>query len=316
MSVRFFEIPAFAKINLSLRVTGRRPDGYHELDTVFQNVDLADRLRISVDDSDNIELRVEHDNDPMFRIPDDDSNLVVSAARGFVERWARGRGVSIVLEKRIPVGSGLGGGSSDAASTLLCLRALLRPELVDDDLYELAAELGSDVPFFLVGGTARGTGRGDVVRPMVPIEPTELVLAVAPCPVSTAKVFDEYARRTSPNPTSIETGAAAESIPRTGSADQSISAPTFDALVTGNDLQSVAFDLYETVAHVYTAFQQSQFHSVQLSGSGGCVFGRFPVASGEQAFADWKASLPADTRVYRVRTLTADEVREHLKLST
>ncbi len=152
---------AHAKINLSLEVLGRRPDGYHEVVTVLHTVSLADRLTFQPADS----LAVHCD------IPDlsQEQNLVWQAARLLQrETSASSKGVAITLEKHIPPASGLGGGSSDAAATLIGLNAMWGLDLSAATQWKLAAKLGSDVPFFTKGGCALGTGRGEVVTPLPP----------------------------------------------------------------------------------------------------------------------------------------------------
>src|SRR6266568_3445478 len=149
------QVLAHAKINWSLRITGRRADGYHDLETLFQTISLHDTLTITP--SERLTLTCD---DPT--IPVDDTNLVLRAAK-----LAAAPPVAIHLEKRIPAGGGLGGGSSDAAATLVALGA---PSA------ELALQLGSDVPFFLVGGTAYATGRGEVLTPLRRAAPIPLLL--------------------------------------------------------------------------------------------------------------------------------------------
>lgn len=150
------ETLARAKINLGLEVTGRRPDGYHDVVTILQEIDLADRLTFRP--SDNLRLRVD--------VPQlaDEANLVLRAAQLLREISQCDRGVEITLEKRIPVAAGLGGGSSDAAATLLALNQLWGLRLSESDLEALAGRLGSDVGFFIRGGTQLATGRGEVLE--------------------------------------------------------------------------------------------------------------------------------------------------------
>ena len=152
-------LSAAAKINLALEVLGRREDGYHEVATVMQAVDLSDRLVI--EDAEVLELRVSAPD-----VPSDGSNLVARAARALREAASVSRGARFTLVKRIPVAAGLGGGSADAAATLMGLSRLWRLGWPRARLAELAATLGTDVPFFLRGGAALGTGRGERVEPV------------------------------------------------------------------------------------------------------------------------------------------------------
>ena len=146
-----------AKLNLGLAVTGKRPDGFHGIRTVFQAIDLEDRLHVRERAGSELRLRVTGPDD----VPADPSNLVLRAAEALRRERAPGKGAEFHLEKRIPAGAGLGGGSSDAAAALLALERLWGLDPDPEHLRGLAAGLGSDVPFFLLGGTCRGEGRGE-----------------------------------------------------------------------------------------------------------------------------------------------------------
>ncbi len=171
------EVHAHAKINWSLRITGKRADGFHDLETVFQTIALHDTLIFR--ESNELTLRCD---DPS--IPIDETNLVLRAAR------ALGKTAAIELRKRIPAGGGLGGGSSDAAATL---RALGGDR---EDLPQLALSLGSDVPFFLLGGTAYATGRGEILVPLPPIHASLLLVL----PEERVLTRDAFARITRYSP--------------------------------------------------------------------------------------------------------------------
>jgi 4-diphosphocytidyl-2-C-methyl-D-erythritol kinase len=148
-------LPSFAKINLSLRILGRRPDGYHEIDTVLQTVSLHDDLIFSSRTDDLVVLKCDS-----REIPTDNSNLVMRAALALRESGKDLPGVDIALTKRIPAKGGLGGGSSNAAVALLALKHLWKIDLDKNQLLRIAGSLGSDVPFFLMGGLAHGVGTG------------------------------------------------------------------------------------------------------------------------------------------------------------
>jgi len=180
-----------AKINLFLEIIDRRPDGYHELDTVLLTVGLQDSLRIIVADE-GVALEVAGAD-----LPAGPENLVHRAATAFLSAFEVHRGVRILLTKRIPVEARLGGGSSDAAGTLRGLRDLFRPDLDPAALVPLAADLGMDVPFFLEGGAARGTGRGEVIEPLPAPQSFWLVLFFPEFGLSTPAV---YARAEVPGP--------------------------------------------------------------------------------------------------------------------
>jgi len=191
-------LEAPAKINLYLEVVGRRPDGYHEIVTVLQTLALADHVelrrrardaRLPADTPDvRLQLRLPEGSRP---VPADASNLAVSAAAAWLT--AAGRtgavGLDLLLDKRIPAGAGLGGGSSDAATVLLGLQQLLAPGLDAARLHAVAAALGSDVPFFLTGGTALATGRGERVVPLPAPAALELELLVPDFGLPTPEVY-------------------------------------------------------------------------------------------------------------------------------
>jgi len=174
------QLTAHAKINWSLRVTGKRADGYHDIETLFQTISLHDTL--TIEPSDKLELTC---SDPS--IPTDDTNLVIRAAK------AAGLTARIHLEKRIPAGGGLGGGSSDAAAVLA---------FADQFDPDVALSLGSDVPFFIHGGTKYATGRGEILRPLPSVAPVPLILLFPEDRVLTAQAY-AMVRRFSP-PLGIE----------------------------------------------------------------------------------------------------------------
>ena len=171
---------AYAKINWALRVTGKRPDGFHNLETLFQTISLHDEL--TFERADRLSLTCD---DPT--IPTDETNLVMRAARALGSPP-----MAMHIEKRIPAGGGLGGGSSNAASTLMVLSSMI-PRLAAqwEKLPDVARTIGSDVPFFLVGGTAYATGRGDVLTPLDPIKPIPLLLLMPTSRVLTKDAFAE-----------------------------------------------------------------------------------------------------------------------------
>jgi 4-diphosphocytidyl-2-C-methyl-D-erythritol kinase len=180
---RGVRVPSFAKVNLGLEVLGARSDGYHELRTIFQSIDLHDDVVLRPSPRE-IVVRCRH---PL--VPSDEKNLAFRAARD-LSRFARiDTGVSIEIEKRIPVGGGLGGGSSNAAAVLMALDKLWKLGLGPAGLHPIARRLGADVPYFLYGGTALGLARGDEVFPLEKQVRAQIVIVDARIPVSTAAVF-------------------------------------------------------------------------------------------------------------------------------
>ena len=169
-----------AKINWTLDVLGRRDDGYHEVRTLLQTIALSDT--VTVTPADGLELELSGSVETL-RKETSESNLAYRAAQLLLDEYRAGAGALIKLEKRIPVAAGLGGGSSNAAATLRALRSLWRPSVTNDDLAAMAAKLGSDVPFFLTGGTALGSGRGDEVSLLPDALPQRLVVAWPDLPV-------------------------------------------------------------------------------------------------------------------------------------
>lgn len=183
MSAPAVFIPAWAKINLTLAVLGKREDGYHALVSVMQTISLSDTLRIQVTDDDRITCAVDA---PSLR---NDDNLAMRAARLLRNEGYLTHGAVIELRKEIPAQGGLGGGSSDAAAVLIALNRLCALGLSQTRLEELAARLGSDIPFFIHSGTALIEGRGELVTPLPDCEPLWLLIAHPPVSISTAAVF-------------------------------------------------------------------------------------------------------------------------------
>ncbi len=184
-------VAAPAKINLHLEILGRRRDGYHELRTLFQSINLFDRLWAETAPPGEFELEV----DPAGVVDADGDNLVLRAARALVEATGVRAGARLRLEKKIPVCGGLGGGSADAAAALVLLDRLWGCGLEEMGLHRLAVGLGSDVPFFLHGGLALGIGRGDEVFPLPDQEPLAVVVAAPNLGVSSAEAYDRFGSR-------------------------------------------------------------------------------------------------------------------------
>jgi 4-diphosphocytidyl-2C-methyl-D-erythritol kinase len=264
---------AFAKTNRFLRVRGERADGYHELETVFQSIDLTDEIEVS--GADAIEL---HCDDPA--LPAGPANLVHRAASRLAEESGTRSGARIRLTKRIPSGAGLGGGSSDAAIALVLLSRLWQLGAGPAELSRIAADIGSDVPFFLVGGTAKGTGRGEILSPL-PDEPDRrLVVVVPPFPISTASVYARW---------KIGESRAA-GIGYFGT----------------NDLASAVLQTEPEMAR-YLEIVAKSFPDCQISGSGSSIAAAVPEDS-ESGLDRVKEALP-DAKVFLSRTVARAEYR-------
>lgn len=189
MTALRLDIPA--KINLHLEVLGRRPDGYHEVRTLLQSIDLRDRVIVRPAPAGRLALEVE----PHGIVVTGDDNLVMRAARRLWEAVDDRPGAHIRLVKRIPVAAGLGGGSADAAATLVLLARLWSLDLDRGRLFDVASSLGSDVPFFLVGGLCVGVGRGDEVTALPDLRTREVVVVVPPVQVPTREVYGRFESR-------------------------------------------------------------------------------------------------------------------------
>ena len=259
-------VKAPAKINLTLRVLGKRPDGYHELESIMQMLTLADLL--TIESADELTFTC---SDPAL---ENEENLVVRAARLLQPRNAIPRGARIHLEKRIPAQAGLGGGSSDAAATLLALNQLWEIRLPLDELDGMARALGADVPFFLYTPTAIARGRGDDLTPLPHETICHVVLAKPHAGLSTAAVYAALRARPyhpqRPHPPLPETRAMATALMKGNVA------AVAGALV--NDLERPALTQLPELSRIRERMLQLGALSVLLCGSGSAMFGICPNA--------------------------------------
>lgn len=252
-------VRAHAKINLDLRILGRRRDGFHELRTVFQSIDLHDTLTVLARPG-PFALRCRD-----RAVPTDATNLIWRAAAAAAAVTGRGplRELAVTLDKRIPMDAGLGGGSADAAAML---RALGRfwPDLTPEAQRDLAVDLGADVAFFLLGGTALGLGRGEQLFPLVDLPMHWIVLLVPAFGVPTADAYawhDRTARRPAARVSGEPIGSAAGLL---------------GAVVEGvNDLEPVVAAKHPEIARMHRALGRAGALRAAMSGSGSCVFGLF-----------------------------------------
>lgn len=244
---RSLSLRAPAKINVFLHITGRRPDGYHELQTVFQFLDLADQLTLHCLQQPDIELH----GSGMHVMPE--KNLITRAALALQTVTACSLGASIAIDKQIPVGGGVGGGSSDAASTLLALNSLWQTGLNLAELAAIGATLGADVPVFIHGAAAFAEGIGEQLTPVDLPTPWYLLLKPA-CEVSTARIFSqqELTRNTSPI---------------------KIAAFLNGTTCTRNDCLPVVQKLYPEVRAAMDWL--GAFSKPKLTGTGACIFAEF-----------------------------------------
>jgi 4-diphosphocytidyl-2-C-methyl-D-erythritol kinase len=242
-------LPAPAKLNLFLHITGRRVDGYHLLQTVFQLLDFGDTLSFEARADDRIELSADLPGVPAA------DNLIVRAAQALRGATGCARGATIALTKRLPMGGGIGGGSSDAATTLLGLNRLWALGLSIDALAEIGLRLGADVPVFVHGRSAWAEGVGEQLQPLELPARFYLVM-VPPCAVSTAKIFASPAltRDTSPIRIAAFLGGGTPPVGR-------------------NDCESVVKSLYPEVA--FALEWLGRFSPARMTGTGACVFASF-----------------------------------------
>ena len=252
---------SYAKINLTLDVLGKRADGYHDLATIMQTIDLYDTICLQTTEGNEVRIlcsRPELSNE---------DNLAVRAVQAVRQRLSLTQGVAIELHKRIPVAAGLGGGSSNAATTLLALRHWWRLPLSSTDLLDIAASLGSDVPFFLTGGLALCEGRGERVTPLLPRWPSSmrwLLLLKPSIGVSTATVFRNL-------PTSdYGDGSHSQTIRSAFAAKSGL--PLQDLY---NSLERSVLERYPEVAQAREDMLQTGAYPVRLSGSGPTLFAMF-----------------------------------------
>jgi len=283
---------AFAKINLGLRVLAKRPDNFHEIRTIYQTIALHDRLEVSLRRSgEGIRLECETPGIPSGR-----ENLVYRAC----DLWRRARGfrggVRVRLEKAIPAGSGLGGASSDAAATLEGLERLTGEKLPLPKRFSLAAQLGSDVPLFLLGGRVLGCGRGEEVYPLSDLPPRKCLVVFPGFPVSTAEAYRE-----------VDSRLTSQGKPRT---IEDVGAwPQFPLLEWGpaeNDFEHVVFAKWPELARLKAHLIRAGAEIASLTGSGSAVYAVF---ESTRRLLHASKLIPKGWLQFRSRTLSRADYR-------
>jgi 4-diphosphocytidyl-2-C-methyl-D-erythritol kinase len=270
--MRSLAVAAPAKVNLFLHVTGRRADGYHTLESLMVALDFGDTVTIAKREDGAIVRTREIDDVPVGE------DLAIRAARALQRETACACGADIGVEKRIPQGSGLGGGSSDAASVLIALNALWQLRLARERLAAIGASLGADVPFFLGDGPALARGIGERLTPMS-VPQTWIALIVPPARVPTASIF------------------AAPELTRDAA---SVKMNVFSESYGRNDLQPVAAARYPDVAEALARLS-ARSGAARMTGSGACVFAPFADEADARAACD---DAPARMRAIVARTLS------------
>jgi len=292
-------VRSFAKINLGLHIGGLRPDGFHELRTVYQTIALHDRIRVSIQRGEGIEIHCED-----RRVPADSTNTCYR----IVERAMAALGITshvfIEIHKKLPVQGGLGGASANAVATLLALEKAAKKHLSETERLRIAAEVGSDLPLFLVGGTTLGIGRGEDVYPLSDLPATPCVIAAPEIGVSTPKAFADWdllmrgavAREPSLAVSRPDKLTAFEASDRIVEFSRRVSAwlsgvsgvpgsrrggraetLLLDLVRTGieNDFEQVVFPQYPALREVKGAFEREGAFYASLSGSGSAIYGLF-----------------------------------------
>jgi 4-diphosphocytidyl-2-C-methyl-D-erythritol kinase len=248
-------VKSFAKINLGIEVLGKRDDGYHEIRTLFQSLNLFDLLTFFSCSRDEIVLKGDDDS-----IPWDESNLIHQAAALLKKSHSVKEGVDIRVTKNIPAGKGLGGGSSNAAVTLLALNKMWGIGLKMDTLKDLGALLGADVPYFFEGGLCLGQGKGDILFPQEDLVPFLCVLVLPSLSVSTSTVYEKYR-------SSLTSQVKDSKIIRF--------LDSRDLGFLENDLEETVFRTYPQIKAIKSLLQEQGSGLTLMSGSGSAVFGLF-----------------------------------------
>jgi 4-diphosphocytidyl-2-C-methyl-D-erythritol kinase len=341
-------VRSFAKINLGLRVGASRADGFHGLRTVYQTIALHDVIRVSVKRGTGIEIRCE---DP--RVPKDEANTCYRIVeRAMAALKARGR-VVIEIEKRLPIQGGLGGASGNAVAVLLALEVALRKRLIGTERLRIAAEVGSDLPLFLVGGTVLGVGRGEEVYPVVDLASVTCVVALPEIGVSTPQAFRDWDLQSlnskqmpaelgsdwtgksahphidnpkltvgDPSDRMSELGrefsswlSSASGVPVSKGRGRA-ETPLLDLVRTGieNDFERVVFPKYPELREVKSLLQRAGAFYASLSGSGSATYGLFASRSiAEKAVARLKR---AGVAAVVTRTLTRRQYWKKFQVSS
>jgi 4-diphosphocytidyl-2-C-methyl-D-erythritol kinase len=273
-------VPCLAKLNLDLRVLHRRSDGYHEIRTIFQTINLADSLHIELGSAKRTQIDLSSSIDIK-------ENLVVRSAKLVLEHLRAKAWVRFVLKKKIPMGAGLGGGSSDAASVFIALPALLGKKVPVGELVRLAESLGSDIPFFLLGGTALGLGRGTELYPLPDQLARHAVVVATGIHVSTAEAYRELGRDVTNSLTSASQSPILREFQTIAWA---LDGSDLDQSPLKNDFEEAVFKRHPELAAVARKLWRSGARQALMTGSGSAIFGLFDTsAAARAALSRWPA---------------------------
>jgi 4-diphosphocytidyl-2-C-methyl-D-erythritol kinase len=319
---------SFAKINLGLKIGPSRPDGFHELRTIYQTIALHDVVRIEVESGEDIEIRCD---DP--RVPCDASNTCYKIAERVLRTAGRSSRVVITIEKQLPVQGGMGAASSNAVATMLALERALDITLTESDKHRIAAEVGSDLNLFLIGGTVLGVDRGQEVHALQDLPEMPLVVVPSPVGVSTPRAFAQWDALLAPEsaltaPAATGTiekfdparyawlnhsllsqaqpmEAPASGVPALGG--DRAETPLLDLVRTGieNDFERVVFPEYPELREVKSVLLREGARVASLSGSGSTLYGLFDSVSAAEVAAERMRA--AGHAAVATRTVTRNE---------
>ena len=316
---------AYAKINLGLYIGPVRGDGFHELRTVYQTIDVCDVIRVSASSGAGIEIRCQHP-----QVPQDENNTCWRVVERVMRTLQQRRRVVIEIEKNLPVQGGLGAGSSDAAAAMLALERELGVSLAAEDRLSIAAEVGSDVPLFLVGGTVLGTGRGEQVAPLPDLPPLALVIATPNVGVSTPQAFADWDTLMKSAQDALTPGSAASRIDKFSRtlfawlAGSLSGVPVkdrdrgetllLDLVRAGieNDFERVVFPQCPELSEMKGVLKREGAKYASLSGSGSALYGIFE--SPEMAELAATALTARGIEATAVRTLSRYEYWKQFRL--
>ena len=278
-------------------MVGARADGYHDLDTIFQTISLHDTLTMTALEEAHIILSCDDRT-----LPTNDDNLVIRAAKALRFRFESSKGARIRLQKRIPIQAGLGGGSADAAATLMGLSRLWALAVTKQELLTISAELGADVPFFVYGGAARATGTGDQIEPLGDGAEKFLLIVKPNADISTADAYKALDQRSL-------TSRNSKIILSTSEANEA-----FDEFASlTNDFEAVAFDLEPEIRRAKAALLNAGAKASLLAGSGSAVFGIFD-SEDAQRRAIQAIELETGWRVFPCKTVARVEYQRASRL--
>jgi 4-diphosphocytidyl-2-C-methyl-D-erythritol kinase len=270
-------VPCFAKLNLDLRVLHKRPDDYHELRTIFQTISLQDSLQVEYEPAKRTQINLSSS----IEIED---NVVVRSAKMVLGHLKRTAWVRFVINKQIPLGAGLGGGSSDAAAVLIALSALAGKHIPFPDLVRLAESLGSDVPFFLQGGTALGVGRGSEVYPLPDLRPAIALVVSSGIHVSTPNAYRAL------NRTALTSPAESPILREFQTIAWNLAGSSLDQVPLKNDFEEAVFGIHKELAAQVRKLRKLGAKPALMTGSGSALFGLFnDIASARAAASQFPA---------------------------